>query len=67
VLDLNLPGPDGFFWRAYALLGEAPPAVGALKQMLVLPAQGELSRATLRLDPAWDRIRDDPAFQGLLQ
>jgi len=47
----------------YALLGDADHAIPILKQALQRP--GDITPALLRLDPVWDRIRNDSRFQGL--
>jgi eukaryotic-like serine/threonine-protein kinase len=51
----------------YALLGDADHAIPILKRLLQAPDGGGwfLTRATLRLDPIWDSIRNDPRFQEL--
>jgi TolB-like protein/Flp pilus assembly protein TadD len=50
--------------RVHAAFGEAGPAAAILSQQL--PAASWLSPAILRIDPAWDPIRDDPGFQRLV-
>jgi len=51
----------------YALLGDADHAIPILKRLLQIPYGGAmfLTPATLRLDPIWDQIRNDPRFQEL--
>jgi len=53
--------------RIYALLGDADHAIPILKRLLQIPYGGAmfLTPATLRLDPIWDQIRNDPRFQKL--
>ncbi len=53
--------------RVYAALGRADEAVPLLAQELVAPPSGRwpLTPALLRLDPLWDKIRDDARFQKL--
>ena len=49
----------------YAALGRADDAVPILRRLLAVPA--DLSPASLRLEPRWDGIRDDPRFQQLAE
>src|SRR4030095_7150263 len=52
----------------YALLGDADHAIRILKRLLQATYSGGgwlLTPATLRLDPTWDLIRNDPRFQEL--
>jgi tetratricopeptide (TPR) repeat protein len=51
----------------YALLGDADHAIPILKRLLQIPYGGAmfLTPATLRLNPTWDQIRNDPRFQEL--
>src|SRR5438034_7982331 len=62
-------GPDleGEMARIYAQLGDADHAIPMLKRLLRTqhPSAAFLTPATLRLDPIWDRIRNDPRFQEL--
>jgi serine/threonine protein kinase len=51
----------------YALLGDADHAIPILKRLLQIPYGGAITPARLRLDPVWDQIRNDPAFQKLCQ
>jgi serine/threonine-protein kinase len=50
--------------RILAQAGEVDAALDEIEQLLAGP--GYLSVHTLRLDPRWDPIRDDPRFQALL-
>jgi Predicted integral membrane protein len=49
-----------------ARIGETADAVAILKELLSVPAGGTVSIARLKIDPVWDPIRNDPAFQKLL-
>jgi serine/threonine protein kinase/Flp pilus assembly protein TadD len=53
--------------RIYAQLGDADHAIPMLKRLLrtSYAGAGFTTPATLRLDPIWDRIRNDPRFQEL--
>ena len=53
--------------RIYAQLGDADHAIPMLKRLLrtSYPAATFLTPATLRLDPIWDRIRNDRRFKEL--
>ena len=62
-------GPDleGEMARIYAQLGDTDHAIPMLKRLLrtQYPSATFLTPATLRLDPIWDPIRNDPRFQEL--
>jgi len=55
------------------ILGENSPAVSTLSQLLQMPYTAfyhyriPITRALLRLDPFWDLLRADPAFQKLYE
>jgi len=51
--------------RIHAILGEGGHAVERLEQVFSMPGPGSL--AVLRIDPVWDNIRDDPAFQAFVE
>ncbi len=52
--------------RAEAQVGETQAAIDHLDQLMSSSGGETVSIATLRIDPVWDRIRDDPRFQALL-
>jgi serine/threonine-protein kinase len=52
--------------RIYALLGDADHAIPILKLLLQIPYANPITPASLRLDPVWDQIRNDPRFQELI-
>ena len=60
-------GPDitSVLAEVYALTGENAKAIALLDGLLSRP--GYLTVTLLKLDPAWDGLRDDPAFQSLLK
>ena len=49
-----------------ARAGEPTAAVKTLQRLLAMPAVFSVSIAQLKIDPIWDPIRNDPAFQQLL-
>lgn len=51
--------------RILTRVGEAEAAIDRLERMLSVPS--ELSITGLRLDPAWDPLRDHPRFKALLE
>ncbi len=52
--------------RVEAQVGETQSALDHLEQLMRAPAGSVLSVASLRIDPAWDAIRNDPRFQALV-
>ena len=62
VGDYNLTG----LAEVEARTGETADAIGVLRQLLSIPAGDSVSIARLKIDPVWDPIRNDPAFQKLL-
>ncbi len=59
-------GPEGLqtLARVYTMVGDYGAAVAQLDRLLSIPS--EISVPLLRIDPAWDPLRDDPRFQALL-
>jgi Flp pilus assembly protein TadD len=51
--------------KIYVMVGEFDAAVDQLEFLLYRP--GELSIPLLRLDPAWNPLRNHPRFQKLLE
>jgi hypothetical protein len=72
AVELLPPERDAYFGldnvtnlaRIYAAGGHAAPAVEQIRRVQALPSR--LTAASLRVDPDWDPIRRDPAFQQLL-
>ncbi len=54
--------------RIYAALGRVDDALPLLEQLLIVPSSNRwpLTPALLRIDPLWDKLRDDPRFQQLI-
>jgi TolB-like protein len=61
-------GPDleEIMAHIYALLGDADHAIPMLERLLQTPYSFPITPAQLRIDPAWDQIRNDPRFQELV-
>ena len=51
--------------RIYVMVGEFDAAIDQLEFLLSIP--GELSIPLLRLDPAWDPLRDHRRFKKLVE
>jgi TolB-like protein/Tfp pilus assembly protein PilF len=60
----------GFYLAQLAMVeaqvGEKQSALDHIEQLLAIPVGHVLSRASLRFDPVWDPMRNDPGFQQLL-
>ncbi|HEX7369190.1 MAG TPA: tetratricopeptide repeat protein [Rhodanobacteraceae bacterium] len=50
-----------------AQVGQTEDAIAGLDRLLVLPVGQQISVPLLKLEPTWDPIRHDPAFQALLK
>jgi TolB-like protein/regulator of sirC expression with transglutaminase-like and TPR domain len=67
------PGYEESLAWIQAMFGENSRAISALTHLLQTPYIGKfyepspVTRAVLRLDPMWDRLRADPAFQKLCE
>ena len=67
------PGAEQSLALVQAIFGESSRAISTLKRLLKTPSQSQLyglaplTPAFLRLDPLWDSLRNDPAFQELCQ
>lgn len=61
-------GPRALVTQAqvFALVGRDDEAVERLRYLLSIPAE-DVTVPLLRMDPAWDRLRDHPGFQALLE
>ena len=61
-------GPEATEWLAqiYAWTGEFDEAFRLLDHLLAVPNL-HLSVPILKLDPSWDRLREDPRFQALIE
>ena len=71
---VNGPMAIEIFARVAANMGESEHAIAALRKLLSIPYEGpfdirgqSLTPALLRLDPMFDRLRGDPAFQKLCE
>ena len=51
--------------KIYTCVGEIDKALDLIDELLSIPSW--LSVGLLRLDPAWDPLRDDPRFQALFE
>jgi TolB-like protein/Tfp pilus assembly protein PilF/predicted Ser/Thr protein kinase len=65
------PGQEENLARIQAMFGENSRAISTLTQLLQTPYWGgnltPITLALLRLDPIWDPLRSDPAFQKLCE
>ena len=52
---------------ARAQLGQTDAALAIIKQLLEKPGEDALTPALLRLEPRWDRLRNDSRFQKLCE
>jgi len=61
------PDEEEIMARIYALLGDADHAIPMLKRLLQTPYSFPITPALLRIDPVWDPLHSDPAFQKLCE
>lgn len=52
--------------QVYTVVGRDGEAIQRLGYLLSIPAEG-VTVPLLRMDPRWDRLRDDPSFQALVE
>ncbi len=52
--------------KVYAMFGDTVEAVKELNQVMSSPYGGFCSANLIRLDPTWDPLRKDPAFQAMI-
>jgi TolB-like protein/Flp pilus assembly protein TadD len=72
LLPVSRDAFDGPFYleqfaQIQARVGNTDEAISLLRQLLDMPAGLILSPAVLRLDPAWDSLRNDERFQQLCE
>jgi hypothetical protein len=53
------------FANIYVMVGESDAAINQLDFLLFVP--GEMSIPLLKLDPAWDPLRNHPRFKKLIE
>jgi TolB-like protein/tetratricopeptide (TPR) repeat protein len=60
----------GFYLAQLAMVeaqvGETQSALNHIEELLAVPAGHVVSTASLRLDPAWNPLRNDPGFEKLI-
>jgi predicted Zn-dependent protease len=61
------PRADLSIAQAYAIMGDAEDAIPLLERVLHETYANAITRAYLRRDPTYDRIRNDPRFQKLCE
>jgi TolB-like protein len=69
---IRRPGAEENLALIEASFGDNAPAISILAHLLQIPYQSSIyatpvTPALLRLDPTWDALRSDPAFQKLCQ
>jgi len=61
------PALEGYVALIQTILGETSRPISTLARLLQTPAFAPVTPALLRLDPVWDPLRTDPAFQKLCE
>ncbi|MGC2626329.1 MAG: protein kinase, partial [Candidatus Udaeobacter sp.] len=61
------PALEGYVAHIQTMLGETSRPISTLARLLRTPAFEPLTPALLRLNPMWDPLRTDPAFQKLCE
>jgi hypothetical protein len=64
---VNGPGLEENLASIQAMFGENNRAISTLTQLLQTSYYAPITPALLRLDPLWDPLRGDPAFQKLCE
>ena len=62
---MGTPGRLNTLAEAYARFGHVNEALGHLETLLAMPSL--VSAPLVRINPAWDRVRDDPRLEALLE
>ena len=64
-----MDGPNYVYNLAwiYTIIGEYDKAINQLEYLLSIPAGRFVSKVMLRIDPKWNKLRDNPRFQELIK
>jgi serine/threonine-protein kinase len=60
------PGVKEIAAAAYSILGDADRAIPFLREALAASYHRSITLASVRLDPVWDPIRNDPRLEKLI-
>ena len=61
------PKTEELIAQGYAILGDADRVIPVISRLLATNYVFAITRANLRMQPAWDNIRNDPRFQKLCE
>jgi hypothetical protein len=61
------PAIQGYAARIFARIGARQDAIELIKHLMTIPCGRTMSVALLKLDPDWDPLRKDPAFEAVLK